>query len=159
MVFSPTALFPNFPSIPAMDVRRFCLHLITRIHLSKFPMDKVLVSAFLLIVRLPSGIPSKDNVYAHQAHVPSLTARVLLDPMALTLLVAELVAHLKVVPLLLLPMSPSMVIYHDSVRVSGMFSSLVLLALSLALSASSTDSKTLPVFMNPEILSADRDIA
>lgn len=79
--------------------------------------------------------------------------------MALTLLVAELVAHLKVVPLLLLPTSPSMVIYHDYVRVSGMFSSLVLLALSLALSASSTDSKTLPVFMNPEILSADRDIA
>jgi len=29
----------------SMDVRRFCLHLITRIHLSKFPMDKVLVSA------------------------------------------------------------------------------------------------------------------
>jgi len=63
--------------------------------------------------------------------------------MALTLLVAELVAHLKVVPLMLPPTSLSTVIYHGCLRVSGMFLLLVLSVLSMVLLAPSTNSKPL----------------
>jgi len=63
--------------------------------------------------------------------------------MALTLLVAELVAHLEVVPLILLPTSLSTVIYRGCLRVFGMFLPLVLSALSMVLLAPSTNSKPL----------------